>query len=694
MAAAQRRLATISEHLQPRSGGDERVAPQEARSLMQWGSDLWAMATQEVEVTERHGGDLVAEVLKAHGVQWIFCLAGGHISPFLVASKREGIRIVDTRHEVNAVFAADAVARLTGVPGVAAVTAGPGVTNTVTAIKNAQMAQSPVVLLGGAAATVMKGRGALQDIDQMAVLRPIVKYCATCSSARDIVPTLREALRQAVSGVPGPVFVELPLDVLYPYTEMMPQIGRAERLRARDLAPGGPRAKDVKRVILPKEAGKVSKEEYVRTRNGDAPVFVAPAPGAAGPGLGMSVGGKLIAARIHAGAHLKQDYGPLPVHIPQPTAGDVSKAVELLRAAKRPVVLVGSQATIRGPKASAELRDALEKIGAPCFLGGMARGLLGRNNPIHIRQNRGGALKRCDLVIMLGAVADFRLQYGSALPSGKPIITVNRCKEDLTKNAPWTWQYALASPSDPSLFFCRVAAELTRQGPKAGALASWAGKLKDEERAKEAANSKKAGELAVGRGSRKGEKLLNPIALVEQLEAMLPEDSILVADGGDFVATASYIVRPRGPLTWLDPGAFGTLGVGGGFALGAKLARPSAQVWLLWGDGSAGYSVAEFDSCTRHQAPVIALIGNDASWMQIQREQEPMFGDAVSCELEYSRYDLVAQGYGGVGYEVRDQGDDVGAVIRKAQEDNAAGRAVLINAHIGQTNFREGSLSV
>jgi len=162
-----------------------------------------------------HSGHLVSSVLKAHGCNHIFCLSGGHISPILVASEEDGIRVIDVRHEVNAVFAADAMARLTGVPGVAAVTAGPGVTNTITAIKNAQMAQVPLVLLGGAAATIMKGRGSLQDIDQRAVLEPIVKQCFTINTVRDIVPSLREAFQVASSGVPGPVFVELPLDVLY-----------------------------------------------------------------------------------------------------------------------------------------------------------------------------------------------------------------------------------------------------------------------------------------------------------------------------------------------------------------------------------------------------------------------------------------------------------------------------------------------
>ena len=150
--------------------------------------------------TAAHGGELVARVLKAHGVKWVFTLSGGHISPILVAATNtDGIRVVarhddlhrepidrtpwilipaycfaqihswqDVRHEVNAVFAADAVGRLTGVPGVAAVTAGPGITNTVTAVQNAVLAQSPLVLLGGAAATMLKGRGSLQDVDQLA----------------------------------------------------------------------------------------------------------------------------------------------------------------------------------------------------------------------------------------------------------------------------------------------------------------------------------------------------------------------------------------------------------------------------------------------------------------------------------------------------------------------------------------------
>lgn len=124
---------------------------------------------------------------------------------------------MDVRHEADAVFAADAVARLSGSIGVAAVTAGPGLTNTITAVKNAQMAESPILLMGGAAANLLKGRGALQDIDQMSLFKSLCKYTATIRYVKDIPSILRNAIQIAQSGTPGPVFVEFPIDSLYPY---------------------------------------------------------------------------------------------------------------------------------------------------------------------------------------------------------------------------------------------------------------------------------------------------------------------------------------------------------------------------------------------------------------------------------------------------------------------------------------------
>ena len=157
----------------------------------------------------RYGGSIIADTLRQHDVEFIFTLCGGHISPILVACSEKGIRVVDVRHEATAVFAADAVSRLSPAIGVAAVTAGPGLTNTLTAVKNIQMAQVPVLLLGGATATILKGRGSLQDIDQMSLLRPLTKYQVLVKRVKDIANEINKAIIIAQSDVPGPVFVEL-----------------------------------------------------------------------------------------------------------------------------------------------------------------------------------------------------------------------------------------------------------------------------------------------------------------------------------------------------------------------------------------------------------------------------------------------------------------------------------------------------
>ncbi|XP_029814572.1 LOW QUALITY PROTEIN: acetolactate synthase-like protein [Manacus vitellinus] len=148
---------------------------------------------------------MVAERVAAapHGVRFLFALPAGTSRPVLVACEKLASRVVDTRHEATAVFAADAVSRLSGRIGVAAVTAGPGVTNAVTAVKNAQMAESPLLLLGGAAASLQKGRGALQDIEQLSLFRTLCKVCVSVGTVRDIVPTLRGAIATAQSGTPG-----------------------------------------------------------------------------------------------------------------------------------------------------------------------------------------------------------------------------------------------------------------------------------------------------------------------------------------------------------------------------------------------------------------------------------------------------------------------------------------------------------
>ena len=125
--------------------------------------------------------------------------------------------------------------------------------------------------------------------------------------------------------------------------------------------------------------------------------------------------------------------------------------------------------------------------------------------------------------------------------------------------------------------------------------------------------------------SKEKTEYVNPVKLCQGIEEVIDDDSVLIGDGGDFISTISYIIQPRQALRWLDPGVFGTLGPGAGFALASKLVNPDSEIWLFYGDGSAGYSISEFDTFVRHEIPIIAVIGNDASWEQIARAQRELF---------------------------------------------------------------------
>jgi len=604
--------------------------------------------------TLRHGGDRVAEALQAHGVQRLFTLCGGHISPILAAAKARGIRVVDVRDEVTAVFAADATARLTGVPGVAAVTAGPGITNTITALKNAQAAQSPLVLLGGAAPTALQGRGALQDIDQRPLVEPHVKRFFKLRRVRDLGPAVADAFALARSGVPGPVFVECPVDLLYDEASI--------RQWYADAAGKG--------SSLPERALR-----WYLNRH---------------------------AQRMFAGSQDAAVPGVQTVYLPRAADSATRAAAQALAGAKQPLMVIGSQAVVRADHA-AQLAQAVQALGVPVYLSGMARGLLGRDHPLQMRHARRQALREADCVLLAGVPCDFRLDYGRHVRRSATLIAANRSARDARLNR----KPDVAAIGDAGLFVESLAAVLP---PRAADWAGWLGMLRARDQAREAEIDTQA--------AAPGEHV-NPLALLRALEAEAGERAVFVADGGDFVATASYVLHPRAPLGWLDPGAFGTLGVGAGFAMGAALGRPepvsplaaakqppppaggespggagsTREVWIIFGDGACGWSLAEFDSFVRQRIPVIAVVGNDAGWTQIAREQVKMLHDDVATVLARSAYHEVVAGFGAQGLLVR-RPDEVRPALQRARELARQGHAVLVNVWLDKTEFREGSLSM
>ncbi|KAL3982951.1 Thiamine pyrophosphate enzyme N-terminal TPP binding domain family protein [Acanthocheilonema viteae] len=602
------------------------------RKRSHWMLDLF----QVDEVSSHHGGELVAAVLKAHRIKEIFTLCGGHISPILVAAKNLGIRVYDTRHEANAVFAADAVARLRQSVGVAVVTAGPGLTNTVTAMKNAQMAETAVVLIGGAAPILTKNRGALQDIDQISLMRPLCKYVARITRIRDIVSVLRKAIHIARSGTPGPVFVEIPVDVLYPYKKILREMNIV-------------RAKTFKQAII---------NSYLLAH---------------------------ISRQFSGGWSLKQDMLPIPVEIPLPQDDDIIKLLNLLLKSRKPVLVIGSQAVL-GPVCVSDLAEAVKSINIPTFLTGMSRGLLGTHNSILMRYNRKIALKEADLIILAGAVCDFRLSYGRDLSSNANVVSISRDRAQMLKNEGIFWRVNLAIQADVATTLVSLAECLDRSCRKP-LMQEWLACLITNEREKEMETMEKVSETFTRDG-------INPLYVLSLLNKVLSEDAILIADGGDFVGSASYIVRPRKPLQWLDPGVFGTLGVGAGFALGAKVVHPDRPVVILYGDGSCGFSLMEFDTFSRHKLPIIALIGNDACWSQIAREQIATFKSSIAVNLRYTRYDYIGSALGARGILISNKEDLTRERFERIFETAMAGTSVVVNIILGKTNFRDGSTSV
>jgi acetolactate synthase-1/2/3 large subunit len=273
---------------------------------------------------------------------------------------------------------------------------------------------------------------------------------------------------------------------------------------------------------------------------------------------------------------------------------------------------------------------------------------------------------------------DFRLDYGNHIGRRAVLVAANRSRAEIAKNR----RPALAVLGAPDLFLRGLAAAAPAPRPK---WAAW----RDALRARDAARDAEIAAQAEA-GSPGG---INPLRVVRALDEALADDSVVVADGGDFVSTASYVLRPRRPLSWLDPGPFGTLGVGAGFAIGAKLVRPSADVWVVYGDGSVGYSLAEADTFARHGLGAVAVIGNDRGWTQIAREQVEVLKDDVGTVLAPTAYERAAEGLGARGLELDDP-LRVDAVLREARELARSGLPVYVNARIGRTDFRKGSISM
>ncbi|HEY6463943.1 MAG TPA: thiamine pyrophosphate-binding protein [Polyangiaceae bacterium] len=544
-------------------------------------------------MTMVHGGRLVAQALKRHGTSHLFTLCGGHIQAIYDGCIDEGIRVVDVRHEQTAGHAADGWARVTGKPGVCAVTAGPGVTDVVTAVANAQRAGVPIVVIGGAGPKALCDMGSLQDMDHVGLMRPITKWAVQVPETRRLVEYVDAAFRVAQANVPGPVFLEMPLDLLMNFAD-----------------------------------------------DADAPMT-----------------------------------RPLP-EPPRP-AGDpraIERAAELLRAAERPVFLVGSQLRW-SPKRDAVLRAA-EAFEAPFYLNGMARGALPYAHRGLFSRSRKFALAQADVVFVFGTPFDFRVDYGRTptwAADGK-MVQVDLDGAELGRNR----RVDVAIDGDSGVVLEQILAAV-----EAKKSSGWLATVRADE------DKRRAKMLAEIESNASPP---NPLRVCAELGKRLKPEDIVVGDGGDFVATAAYVLKLEWPQLWMDPGPLGTLGVGPGYAMAAQLARPNARVVLVYGDGSFGLHGLEFEAMARQKIPVVAVIGNDAGWTQIRRGQVELYGEqrAIATGLGYTRYEKVVEACGGKGFWV-EKVEELGPALDEAF---ACGVPACVNVKIAKSDFRKGAISV
>ncbi|HEY7618292.1 MAG TPA: acetolactate synthase [Solirubrobacteraceae bacterium] len=530
------------------------------------------MSTDTERATQLHGGRLVAKRLKAHGVTKLFTLSGGHLFSIYDGCREEGIDLVDVRHESAAGFAAEGWAKVTRRPGVAALTAGPGVTNGMSAMASAQQNGSPMLVLGGRAPAMRWGQGSLQEIDHVPFVRPVTKLAATPEATAEIPALIDEALSAAVTPHSGPTFVDFPMDVVF---QEAPEAGDPE-----------------------------------------------PLPDAAG--------------------------GPVP---------DVARAAALLRGAERPVIMAGTN--LYWGHGEEALLALAQELGIPVLLNGLARGCVPADHQLFFSRARSNGLKGADVALVIGVPMDFRLGFGQSFGEETELIVVDRAEP--LRDHP----RAVAAELYGSIGGILDALRAEAAG---GADASeWVASLRAAE------DEKRAGERAELDDDRAP---LHPMRLYRELGDLLDRNAIIVGDGGDFVSYAGRVVDSYEPGCWLDPGPFGCLGCGPGYALAAKLAHPERQVVLLLGDGAFGFSAMEFDTLARHGVNVVGVMGNNGIWALEKHPMEFLYGYSVAADLRPgTRYDQLVAALGGHG-ELVERPSDLRPALERAF---SAGLPALVN---------------
>jgi acetolactate synthase-1/2/3 large subunit len=546
------------------------------------------------------GAEFFVEAARKLGIDTFFTLVGDHLNEVLSVAGREGIRIIDMRHESGVTHAADAWGRIHRTPAIALVTGGPGHTNSLTGIATCYQAASPMIAVSGAPSSALAGRQVFQVIDQVGMAAPVCKYSAQPSSPGQLPYYLGRAYAEAVTGRMGPAHLTIPVDVFE---------GKSETS-----------------LPMPQPVGR--------------------------PNLA-------------------------------PSDAEVKRALALLRAAERPIVIAGSG--VWWADAGEELRHFLTRTSIPYYSVTMARGVIPDTSPLSLGYSDGAlnkavhqAFREADVVLVLGKRIDYRMALG-----GPRLFSKEARFIQVDVHAP-----ELGSTRNLELGICAdvratLQAMLDRIGKKHWpARSDWM----DRQRKLRSEWKSRLRKLADDDTTP-----LHPAAFFAELAQYLPRNILYSWDGGDFIHWGRAMLPANRPGGWLRLGPLGTIGSALPNAIALQLAKKDEPVVLITGDGSLGFYIAEMDTLVRHELPVVIIVGNDAGWGLERELQGEMCGSTVACELRRTRYDVVMQGFGGEG-ETIDRLDQVGPAVRRAF---ASRRPYLLNVNIRgvRSPFTEWQLS-
>lgn len=360
--------------------------------------------------------------------------------------------------------------------------------------------------------------------------------------------------------------------------------------------------------------------------------------------------------------------------------GDIEKLAEILVRAERPAILYGQQVwSARGHKEAIALLKGLD---IPGYFNGASRGLLPPGDPHHFDRTRSLAFAKADVIVVVGTPFDFRMGYGKRI-SVPTLVQIDQDYRTVGKNR----DISLGLVGDPGAILGAVLAAATASidEGKRQARRRWMKSLQEAE----VAATEKLMPLF-----KSDSKPIHPFRFAYELNEFLSEDTIYIGDGGDVVTISAQAVRPRNPGQWMDPGALGSLGVGTGFAIAAKLAHPQKEVLCYYGDGSFGMTGFDMETANRFGAPYLAVIGNNSAMNQIRYGQIAKYGEQrgnVGNLLGNVPFGKFAEMLGGYGEEVMEP-SEIAPALRRAREAIAkTGRSAIVNIWVDPREYAPGT---